>query len=202
MRPRDGLMALREVVVDGCPVVPDTWLVFAEGDTGWCTLHSPAGVLLASLHMGDVTIGGTTRGVFGVFSENRALLDSLDESANVIAKPAGKVWAAAQSGPGLARTVLSAHSDWYINGAVRRPAGLDDGATAMVPVSNHKVRLFPPRQGFAVPLGTGMPHRYRADGSVTAVPSEAAIRVDAYVRPALVGGIAGWADAEALEDTE
>lgn len=177
---------VRDLDADGCPVLPSTWHC-TEQDAGWHTLERDSdGLTIAAWRASAVG----ARGLFALFAPE-ALLAAI-ATTEPACMPAREAWAR-RAEPTI-RAYLRYWPIWRIDGHVRDSDGVAE------PVTSAVVRLVPEGVAIPDPSVTALPWLLRADGTVTAVQAEAAVRVATIHRPALDRTLAGFDLHAGLED--
>lgn len=181
----NAFLCVRDLDEDGCPVLPASWECTTQ-DAGWYTLTRPDGLTVAAWKASAVA----SRALFALFGP-RAVLDAI-AAVEPLCMPAREAWA--RRAEANVRSFLRYWPIWRIDGQVR------DGDGVAQPVSNTVVRLVPSGVQLPDPTTTALPWLLRANGTLTAVQAEAAVRVTVLHRPALDQTLAGFSLHEGLED--
>lgn len=187
---RHAYLCARDLDERGCPVLPEAWTC-TEQDAGWYTLtRQRDGLTIAAWKANTRGIAATERRLFALFGpiEFLASIAAADPSC----MPAREAWA--RRGEANVRAALRNWRTWRIDGHVRDAEGVAQ------PVTGAVVQLVPDGARIPDPSTTPLPWLLRADGSVTAVQAEAAVRVAVIHRPAMVHTLAGYSLHAVCED--
>lgn len=186
MTPDHAYLCVRDLdPATGGPVLPDGSTCIVQ-DAGWFTL-TRGSITIAAWRANAVG----SRGLFALFAP-RAVLDAIAD-AEPLCMPAREAWE--RRTESSVRAALRRWRHWRIDGHVRDPVTGDARA-----VTDAVVRLVPEGAAIPDPTTTPLPWLLRADGTVTSVAGEAAVRVTALHRPALDRTLAGYALHERAED--
>lgn len=182
-------LCVRDIDVDGAPIVGQQWIVRAEA-SGWFSLRrvDDERLLLAAWHANAA--GG--RALFALFGP-QSVLEQIAASEPAC-MPAREAWTR-RAEPAV-RAFLRRWPIWRFDGFARVGEVIGGAPQA---VSGAVRRLIFEGQQIPDPTTTPFPWRFAPDGTIAATDAAAVYRVDAITRPALSMTLAGYALHDELE---